>query len=229
MLRRTLYFLSSKQHKRTNLPHVVRERVWNHYVGSSKGETSCFCCEKNIITPFKFECAHIVADSKGGSSNIDNLLPCCSQCNRSMGSTNFFVFKSKILNNYHYDQYNLSEIQSNVIKYYNEKENDLTCKEYMENFDKWMGIISKNMDIDIKTKNNELFNKILCNCGYNFTYVTHINGDFKLTCEESKQNIIDVICDHIPCLISNKKFVNDTINTDNYNEWNKIKKSQFKK
>jgi hypothetical protein len=222
MFRRCLINLKLKPRK-TSLPHAFRERVWTHYLGN-KGEAQCFCCEKNSITPFKFECAHIIADSKGGSSDVSNLLPCCGICNRSMGTMNFFVFKSRLHDNFHYDQNNLTDIQKNIIKFYNNKEEHITCRDYLENFDEWKEILSKGIEINTKQKNSEFINKFECDCGFCFTYITKKNSDFELTCKNSKQNIIDVICDHIPCLINKKSFINGTINSKSYQAWIKKQK-----
>ena len=41
---------------------------------------------KNTITPFAFEVGHNIPESKGGSTTLDNLMPICSSCNRSMGN-----------------------------------------------------------------------------------------------------------------------------------------------
>jgi hypothetical protein len=205
--------------KKSSLPHVVREQTWNHYIGSKHGEANCFCCEKNIITPFRFECAHIIADVMGGSSHIDNLLPCCSQCNRSMGIMNFFVFKSKLLNNPHYNKNNMSDEQKSVIDFYNYKQEHLTCKEYLLNFNDWFDIIGENMHLQIYTKKDICINKIECDCGFKFEYVTKKDGDFELTCKNTNQNIIDVICDHIPCMIHKIKFIRKTQISNCYKKW----------
>jgi hypothetical protein len=217
MFRRCQIIFKIKNRK-TNLPHAFREKVWTHYLGNS-GESQCFCCEKNIITPFRFECAHIIADSKGGSSDVSNLLPCCSVCNRSMGTMNLFVFKSKLHNDFHYNKNNLSDDQKNIIKFYNEKEENITCRDYLENFDEWIEILSKTITLSEKKKNDEIINKFVCDCGFYFTYITKKNSDFHLTCKDSKQNIIDVICDHIPCLINKKSFVNGTLKSKSFNFW----------
>ena len=40
-----------------------------------------------LITPFTFECGHNIPESKGGTSDIDNLRPICGNCNRSMSNS----------------------------------------------------------------------------------------------------------------------------------------------
>lgn len=38
------------------------------------------------MTPFNFEAGHVIPESKGGKTHIENLLPICSTCNKSMGN-----------------------------------------------------------------------------------------------------------------------------------------------
>ena len=206
---------------KAKLSHVVRERVWNHYIGRIKGESRCFCCEKNLITPFHFECAHIIADSKGGSNELNNLLPACSQCNRSMGTMNFFVFKSSLLDKFHFNENIMSEEKKNVSKFYKYHEEHLTCKNYLENFDSLLKIVKKNMATYSILKKTYTMHKMRCKCGFRFSYLVYKNNDFALTCKSSKQNLIDVICDHMPCLINKKRFISGTINTKCFGLWEK--------
>ena len=39
----------------------------------------------NVITVFDFQSGHNIPESKGGKTNIDNLLPICARCNLCMG------------------------------------------------------------------------------------------------------------------------------------------------
>lgn len=68
------------------IPASLRQAIWIKYIGT-KFEHKCYVkwCN-NIITPFNFEAGHNMPESKGGKTNIDNLLPICAQCNRSMGN-----------------------------------------------------------------------------------------------------------------------------------------------
>jgi 5-methylcytosine-specific restriction endonuclease McrA len=69
------------------IPAAIRQQVWLTYCGK-KFEHRCsvqWCT--NMLTPFTFEVGHNVPESKGGSSELDNLKPLCSNCNKSMGNT----------------------------------------------------------------------------------------------------------------------------------------------
>ena len=71
---------------RASIPKAIRENTWIRYNGR-KFECKCHVawCQ-NIITPFTFEVGHNIPVSRGGETNIDNLRPICSSCNKSMGN-----------------------------------------------------------------------------------------------------------------------------------------------
>ncbi len=69
------------------IPKALREQVWLKICGK-KFEHKCtvsWC--QNVMTPFTFEAGHVIPESRGGSTNLSNLLPLCSSCNKSMGNT----------------------------------------------------------------------------------------------------------------------------------------------
>jgi 5-methylcytosine-specific restriction endonuclease McrA len=72
-----------------------REKVWKDYYGD-QFTVDC-SCKQVKIDPFNFEVGHITAKSKGGSDLLDNLIPICTSCNRSMGTQNLVVFYKKLL------------------------------------------------------------------------------------------------------------------------------------
>lgn len=75
----------------TKISKSLRQQVWFKYA-NNKLETKCNCCGLNTINAFTFECGHIVPASKGGKCNINNLVPICSLCNKSMGTINMIKF-----------------------------------------------------------------------------------------------------------------------------------------
>ena len=68
------------------IPMALREQVWIIYFGDRNFKHKCHVqwCE-NQVTPFTFEVGHNVPESKGGLTDLDNLRPICSKCNKSMG------------------------------------------------------------------------------------------------------------------------------------------------
>jgi len=46
-----------------------------------------------------FQCGHILAVCRGGTNNIDNLMPVCQLCNNSMYHTGFYEFQATLKSN----------------------------------------------------------------------------------------------------------------------------------
>lgn len=72
----------------------LRQQVWTKY-SNNVSEIKCICCNLNIINAFTFECGHIIAKSKDGKCNINNLVPICGLCNKSMGNIDMDIFMEK--------------------------------------------------------------------------------------------------------------------------------------
>lgn len=72
--------------KISRIPKAIREQTWIRYNGE-KYNAKCHVlwCQNNI-TPFIFEVGHNIPQSKGGCTEISNLRPICSSCNKSMGN-----------------------------------------------------------------------------------------------------------------------------------------------
>lgn len=83
-----------KKYKKTPIPIVVRRKVWAKHVGENIGKTKCQCCGLNDITQLCFSVGHIIPESKGGTLDVDNLLPICVHCNSSCGTNNLADFIS---------------------------------------------------------------------------------------------------------------------------------------
>jgi hypothetical protein len=77
-----------KKYKKKKIPKSLRSKCWNEYIGESNAMSYCICCGNNIIKMLEFECGHIIAERNGGSLDLQNLLPICGTCNRSMGTQN---------------------------------------------------------------------------------------------------------------------------------------------
>jgi hypothetical protein len=83
--------ITSTPVKRKAIPKSLRDNVFSTYC-KSYDDAQCFtgCGEK--ITPFNFECGHVIAVECGGMNTIENLRPICSRCNKSMGIKNMNDF-----------------------------------------------------------------------------------------------------------------------------------------
>ena len=69
-----------------NIPKAIREQTWLRYNGMNYIAKCHVLWCTNKVTPFTFEVGHNTPYSKGGMTEIDNLRPICSACNKSMGN-----------------------------------------------------------------------------------------------------------------------------------------------
>jgi len=81
------------KYKKKAIPKTVKKATWDKWIGKNVGVTKCLCCEHQEIRQFEFHCGHVIAESKGGKTTVDNMRPICAQCNLSMGSMDMNEFK----------------------------------------------------------------------------------------------------------------------------------------
>jgi 5-methylcytosine-specific restriction endonuclease McrA len=75
-----------KTYKKQKIPVALREQVWIHKMGRSfEGKCPVTWCQ-NKITVFDFQSGHNIPESRGGKTDLENLVPLCSRCNVSMGN-----------------------------------------------------------------------------------------------------------------------------------------------
>jgi ribosomal protein S27E len=80
----------AKKYKKKRILMSVRNRVWTETFGDTS-DGNCVICG-TIIHKDSFECGHIIAESKGGTTTINNLKAICSTCNKSIGARNMDEF-----------------------------------------------------------------------------------------------------------------------------------------
>ena len=81
---------------RKTISKSLKNNVWIQQYGEKfKCKCSVTWCAMTI-TPFTFEVGHNQPHSKGGTLEIDNLMPICSTCNKSMGDRYTITEFSKI-------------------------------------------------------------------------------------------------------------------------------------
>ena len=71
---------------KAKIPKALREQVWLVHIGP-RFQTKCkvsWCT--NTMNVFDFQCGHNIPESKGGKTDVHNLIPICSRCNQSMGN-----------------------------------------------------------------------------------------------------------------------------------------------
>lgn len=82
---------STPKYKKQTIPVALREQVWIARMGRRfEGKCPTTWCTNNI-TVFDFQSGHNIPESKGGPTDITNLIPICSRCNLSMGDRYSFV------------------------------------------------------------------------------------------------------------------------------------------
>jgi len=85
--------LSNQSHNTHNthyhkdiIPKRIRELVWTTHNGKVFSHDCYVTWCHNKINVFNFQVGHDIPESKGGTLDIDNLKPICSNCNHSMGN-----------------------------------------------------------------------------------------------------------------------------------------------
>lgn len=74
-------------YKKASISVALKKQLWSQHFGEL-GVAKCFCCGIIGISQLEFEAGHVIPESKGGKTIIDNLRPICKGCNGMMGSTN---------------------------------------------------------------------------------------------------------------------------------------------
>jgi hypothetical protein len=103
-----IFFKIQTKKTKQRIGKGMRMAVWNKVYGPEVGQTDCpmkFC--KNKISQMSFDSGHIIAESKGGKTELDNLVPICHDCNIAMGTENMEEFKRK---------YSSSSLKTNIGK-----------------------------------------------------------------------------------------------------------------
>ena len=81
--------------QKKRITRTLKNKVWNKYYQCEEDMCPINNCT-NIISKNNFEAGHIIAESKGGDTTLDNLRPICKSCNSSMGNKSWFEYESEI-------------------------------------------------------------------------------------------------------------------------------------
>jgi hypothetical protein len=91
ILKTTTHF----KNKKKKIPKKVKNDAWDQHVGNKIAQAQCLCCRLNVINSKDFHAGHIKSERNGGKCTVDNIVPICSACNHSMGSTNMDEYISE--------------------------------------------------------------------------------------------------------------------------------------
>jgi hypothetical protein len=120
-----IFKLAGDKMKKKTIPKALRINVWHTHIGDDKGKSKCLCCDINEITQMNFECGHIISESDGGETIIDNLLPICSICNKSMGKNNLNLFREQIKGGIPFYDKNKQNMMENILLFFNKRKDDI--------------------------------------------------------------------------------------------------------
>jgi hypothetical protein len=81
-----------KVYKKKTIPKILKMNVWDFYIGKEQGSALCMCCNQEEIRQGYYEAGHVISERTGGTTDIDNLRPICSMCNKSMRIKNMCDF-----------------------------------------------------------------------------------------------------------------------------------------
>ena len=84
--------IPKRLYRKYTIPKTLKINVWNLYIGKEIGSAKCMCCRESEIIQGHFEAGHVISERDGGATNIENLRPICSLCNKSMGAKNMLEF-----------------------------------------------------------------------------------------------------------------------------------------
>jgi hypothetical protein len=76
----------SNAYKKKPISKTLKMQVWSRVYGMSTGSTLCPFCRVITIYQISFDACHIWAESKGGPTIEQNLLPGCHDCNMSFNN-----------------------------------------------------------------------------------------------------------------------------------------------
>lgn len=71
---------------------ILKDMVWNTFIGPEKGLSECYLRCGNQISKSHFECGHVISVKDNGPNICTNLRPICSKCNKSMSDKNMILF-----------------------------------------------------------------------------------------------------------------------------------------
>lgn len=74
-------------YSKKKIPKKIKEQIWINYNGEKySGKCAIRWCSTKLNV-WNFQAGHNIPESKGGSIEVDNLVPICDRCNLSMSNT----------------------------------------------------------------------------------------------------------------------------------------------
>ena len=80
--------LSIFYRRKHTISKSIKTLSWDQYIGETVGKCYCIVCNKRTITQHTFDAGHIISRYNKGKDTVDNIVPICPSCNKSMGTQN---------------------------------------------------------------------------------------------------------------------------------------------
>lgn len=80
--------------KKSTVTPAMRETIWKKYIGNL-AECPCPVCQDRKISMTDYSAGHIIAEACGGTTDINNLVPICGNCNSRIGIQNLYEYTQK--------------------------------------------------------------------------------------------------------------------------------------
>lgn len=81
-----------RKKKKKTIPKNKRSSVWSKTNGD-KNKAKCYSCGiVKLDYQGSWECGHVMSENDGGTLDVNNLKPICSNCNKTMGTKNMNDF-----------------------------------------------------------------------------------------------------------------------------------------
>lgn len=71
----------------------IKQQCW--LMWTNEHTHRCFGCEKWLVRRTSFKVAYFISLINGGTEQLDNMCPVCSECSKAIGDLNFKQFKIK--------------------------------------------------------------------------------------------------------------------------------------
>ena len=83
--------MSTIKRRKMGVPNMIKQKIWNMYVGREQGVSLCTCCDNVEMTKDVFYIIDLKQDNK-----LEDLRPVCHQCRFIMKSTKAQPFLKEI-------------------------------------------------------------------------------------------------------------------------------------
>jgi hypothetical protein len=81
--------------RKRHIPQALKWQLWLTHAGENfKAKCATPWC-RTVINVTNFQAGHRLAESKGGPTTLENLVPICALCNQSMGTEHFDVWAGR--------------------------------------------------------------------------------------------------------------------------------------